>query len=279
MEQKPNRNGWNATLKSKCEYLRDIQDKSLIPNCWFIFFIDGKNFSSYLKKYKRPQKPFSDVILKAMDYTLKNLCENIPGVRVGYTQSDEITLLAKYQNEETGEYSDPWYGGRVWKLVSLAASYASVFFNQYLIQEIAKTPASAEDISSMLLGFKAAVFDCKVWNVSEDNDAYAWLSERNIDCIRNSKNQVAQAWMSHKSLLGKSSDECIQLLEEQHGVSWNKDFSEREKYGSLAIKREVTLQGPDGDYTRKKWFIEDGFPMMGQEGVAKFKEFYYGKDN
>ena len=57
-------------------------------------------------------------------------------------------------------------------------------------------------------------FDCKVWDVDNANDAIAWLLFRNIDCIRNSKQQTAQTYLPHKELVGLHTDEQITLLKE-----------------------------------------------------------------
>ena len=52
--------------------------------------IDGKAFHTFTRGF---QKPFDEVLGNAMIRTMKYLCENIQGCKLGYTQSDEITLL------------------------------------------------------------------------------------------------------------------------------------------------------------------------------------------
>lgn len=64
-----------------------------------IIRIDGKAFHTFTKGF---QKPFDTVLMKSMKHTMKKLCEEIQGCVLGYTQSDEITLvLTDYARIET----------------------------------------------------------------------------------------------------------------------------------------------------------------------------------
>ena len=66
--------------------------------------IDGKAFHSFTRGFK---KPFDEVLVKSMQDTMKYLCENIQGCVLGYTQSDEITLvLVDYQDRESCAWFD-----------------------------------------------------------------------------------------------------------------------------------------------------------------------------
>ena len=66
--------------------------------------LDGKAFHTFTRGF---QKPFDDVLIKSMQDTTKYLCENIQGCVLGYTQSDEITLiLVDYKNLDTAAYFD-----------------------------------------------------------------------------------------------------------------------------------------------------------------------------
>lgn len=55
-----------------------------------IIRIDGKAFHTFTRGFK---KPFDDILVKTMQDTMKYLCENIQGCVLGYTQSDEISLV------------------------------------------------------------------------------------------------------------------------------------------------------------------------------------------
>ena len=60
-----------------------------------IIRLDGKAFHTFTRGFR---KPFDPLLIKTMQATMKYLCENIQGCVLGYTQSDEITLvLVDYQ--------------------------------------------------------------------------------------------------------------------------------------------------------------------------------------
>ena len=58
---------------------------------------------------------------------MKYLCENIQGCVLGYTQSDEITLILVDYKKLT---SNAWFDYKVQKMSSIAASMATLSFNE-----------------------------------------------------------------------------------------------------------------------------------------------------
>lgn len=62
----------------------------LTPRTPVIIRLDGKAFHTFTRGFN---KPFDMVLVKTMQETMKFLCENIQGCVLGYTQSDEITLV------------------------------------------------------------------------------------------------------------------------------------------------------------------------------------------
>lgn len=86
--------------------------------------IDGRSFHTFTRKF---QKPFDEVLIKSMQDTMKYLCENIQGCVMGYTQSDEITLILVDYKKLT---SDAWFDYEVQKMCSVSASIATMAFNQ-----------------------------------------------------------------------------------------------------------------------------------------------------
>lgn len=89
-----------------------------------IIRIDGKAFHTFTKHF---HKPFSEVMSAAMQETTLQLCKNIQGCVLGYTQSDEITLvLQDYQELNTAA----WFDYEIQKLCSISASMATYYFNK-----------------------------------------------------------------------------------------------------------------------------------------------------
>lgn len=95
-----------------------------------IIRLDGKAFHTFTRGFN---KLFDEAMCNAMQETMKYLCENIQGCVLGYTQSDEITLvLIDYQKLTT----DAWFDYNVQKICSVAASMATLIFNRRFQEQI-----------------------------------------------------------------------------------------------------------------------------------------------
>jgi tRNA(His) 5'-end guanylyltransferase len=140
---------------------------------------------------------------------------------VGYTQSDEISLIL--YSDKIG--SQVFFDGKVQKLVSVMASMATLFFQEGLREfkpEIKNT---------------TAFFDCRVWTVPNKEEAVNTLVWREIDATKNSVSMAARHYYSHKVLhnLGRAD---MQELLFQKGINWN-DYPDEFKRGSYFMRRTV----------------------------------------
>jgi tRNA(His) 5'-end guanylyltransferase len=235
--------------------------------------IDGKAFHTFTRGFN---KPFDEVLMKAMQETMKYLCENIQGCVFGYTQSDEITLvLVDYQTLTTSA----WFDYEVQKLSSIAASMATMVFNKEFnkaVEEFYKTiePLRYErkfddfNKSVDLLRVydealnKGAMFDARCFNVPKE-EVTNFVYWRQLDATRNSIQMVGQANFSHRELQGKSCNQIQDMLHEQKGINWN-DFPTSQKRGSACIKQDgkwvvdlemPILKGEDREYVDKLIYI------------------------
>ena len=71
-------------------YYEQVPKTRLVRRTPVAIRIDGKAFHTFTRGF---QKPFDPLLMKAMQHTMKYLCENIQGCVFGFTQSDEITLI------------------------------------------------------------------------------------------------------------------------------------------------------------------------------------------
>ena len=111
-------------------YYEQVPKARLVRRMPVAIHIDGKAFHTFTKGFK---KPFDEVLIKSMQKTMKYLCENIQGCVLGYTQSDEITLiLVDYKTLE----SSAWFDYEVQKMCSISASMATMAFNRAFEKEI-----------------------------------------------------------------------------------------------------------------------------------------------
>lgn len=255
------------SLEDKCLYYRGLNDNRLMPNVPVLVMVDGRGFSKLIKN--RFTKPFDDDFISIMNDVAKTLCEKVQGVKCAYVQSDEISLLLDDSVE-----GDLFFGGRLCKMLSIIPSIATAKFQQCMIAlDVARED---NDIMGAIYNGQLYQFDCKVWTVPNKNDAYAWFLYRQIDCIRNSKQQVAQTYCSHRSLLNKDADEQIAYLKEQKGIDWEKDYDDGEKYGRFVVKFPLTQSkyipelNKAVEYTRDVWTVMNAFPLTDEENKKKF---------
>lgn len=211
--------------------------------------IDGKAFHTFTRGFK---KPFDDILIKSMQETMKYLCENIQGCVLGYTQSDEITLILQdYKTFET----QAWFDYEVQKMCSISASMATMAFNKFFNTEV--TNASATEDNDTLITYlkalnKGAMFDSRCFNIPKE-EVTNLLFWRQLDATRNSIQMLGRAYYSHKELHGKNSSEIQDMLIEK-GINWN-DCQTYLKRGSCCIKDK------DGH-----WFIDKNIPIFKNEG-------------
>lgn len=261
------------------EFYETIPKTRLMRRCPVAIRIDGRAFHTFTRGF---DKPFDEVLVKSMQSTMKYLCENIQGCVFGYTQSDEITLiLLDYQTLDT----DAWFDYEVQKMCSIAASMATMAFNNYFTIEVnnfANTNGIApigyfnNENDPLVKRFatycaardKGAMFDARVFNIPKEEvtNLVYW---RQLDAARNSVQMVGQANFPHKELQGKSCNDIQDMLMTQKGINWN-DFPTYLKRGSACIKKEKVVNvdyAPSNGViatvtTRPGWEIDLDMPML-----------------
>lgn len=186
----------------------------LLPMC---VRLDGNNFSRFTKGLARPyDKRLSDLMVALTNYLVRET-----GASIGYTQSDEISLVCYSDTFKSQVYFD----GRKQKIESVLAAKASVFFNKLLPEHI---PEKAD---------WSPVFDCRVWNVPTKVEAVNTLLWREQDATRNSITMAAHEYYSHNELFKKNTKEMQAMLLDKD-VNWN-DYPAFFKRGSFVQKRKV----------------------------------------
>lgn len=242
-----------------------------------ILRLDMRAGHSFTKGFERP---FDEVFIKTIQETAKYLCENIQNCKLSYQQSDEITLLlVDYEKINT----DCFFEYRVDKLCSIAASMATMKFNQvfkelsyresenleiicrknpYLENRDCLTKISNVHINS---AEKGAMFDCRCFNIPKEEvtNCIYW---RQLDASRNSIQMVGQANFSHKELQNKSCNDIQDMLITQKGINWN-DFPTYQKRGSCCVRNHM-ISEPYGNRMLDKnageneWIIDKNIPIF-----------------
>ena len=243
------------------DYYESRSKTRLIRRMPVIVRLDGKAFHTFTKGF---EKPFDMVMVKAMQETMKYLCENIQGCVLGYTQSDEITLvLIDYQNLN----SDAWFDYEVQKLCSVSASIATFAFNRAFVKHVTDYLYNLEVYDELLISAynraskEGAFFDARCFNIPKE-EVTNCLLWRQQDATRNSIHMTGRAYFSHKQIEGLNSNDIQNLLFQEKGINWN-DLPTTLKRGSCCIKKyrqtmNQTLRG--------YWCIDDEIPIFKDEG-------------
>ena len=235
--------------------------------------IDGKAFHTFTRGF---QKPFDEVLGNSMVKTMEYLCKNIQGCVFGYTQSDEITLLLIDYKQLN---SEAWFDYQTQKVCSIAASMATMAFNEAFQKEVHKfhnehcqvdehlgycTNHWDSEENEKLYGIyckklRTALFDARVFSIPKE-EATNLVYWRQLDATRNSIQMVGQANFSHNELQGKSCNMIQDMLLTQRDINWN-DYPTRWKRG-VAWKRSIgvdydmpVLKGEDRKYVDEVIFV------------------------
>ena len=245
------------------DFYEQIPKTKLMRRCPVAIRIDGKAFHTYTRHFKRP---FDSVLMRAMQETMKYLCENIQGCVLGYTQSDEITLiLVDYEKIN----SSAWFDYEVQKLCSVSASMATMRFNQVfarLVQEVKEE--GTEEPKYIKVLDKAceagAMFDSRCFNIPKE-EVTNLIYWRQLDASRNSIQMVGHANFSQKQMHGKSTGDIQDMLMLEKNINWN-DFPVACKRGSCCIRGQAdeNTSCTDGSRTENSrgWVIDNDIPIF-----------------
>lgn len=260
------------TLGTRMKEYEFVSKTYLVRRLPVIIRLDGKAFHTLTRGL---DKPFDMEFVNIMQHTMLKLCENIQGCVLGYTQSDEITLvLIDYQNRDTCA----WFDNQIQKMVSISASMATLYFNQELSRLLKnvrdeiikldeglpidqhyielKTKWASKEFKGV---FDARVFNLPQWEVVNN------LIWRQQDATRNSINAVAQSLFPHKQLQGINVKDLQNKMLTEKDVNWN-NYATTLKRGCCAIKdhegkwyidNEIPIFTEDRNYIDRLVFIED----------------------
>lgn len=243
------------------EYYENRSKSYLTRRTPVIIRIDGCHFHSFCRGLRKPYDP---TFIKAMQLTTKDLCENIQGCKIGYVESDEISLLlTDYDTLRT----EAWFDYSVQKICSVAASMAAMYFNKHwskLVEEFYEENVEDnwhededERYYNDVLKKKVELggyFDARAFNLPESEIVNYFIWRQN-DATRNSIQGLAQANFSQKQLQGLNNSQLQDKLHEEKSINWN-NCSVVEKRGTC-VKRNVT----EG---KSNWIIDTNIPIFTQ---------------
>jgi len=261
------------TLGDRMKMFEEIEaGRKFMPLLPVVARIDGRTFHTFTRGLERPfDATFSKIMEDVMVFLTKET-----NALMGYTQSDEITLVWDSQDTK----SQIFFDGRISKMNSQLAALASIMFFKLVSERLPKEYAD-----------KLPTFDSRVWQVPNQTEAANVFLWREWDATKNSVSMAARAHFSAKALFGKKRQEMMDMLFEK-GINWN-DYPIHFKRGVYAQKRSVTRNftpeelvklpdkhaakiNPELKVVRSEWKKVD-MPIFGsimnREGVIFNKEF------
>jgi len=206
------------TMGDWCKWLeRNFSPDVMIPTLPVIIRLDGNNFSKWTIGL---EKPFDEKLTQLMTETVQFLVQETNAV-VGYTQSDEITLILYSSDRKSSIYND----GKKQKILSKLTAKCVNFFNE-------RRKELLPDHN------KVAVFDARIYQTPTLHDAAVQLLWRENDATKNSVAMLAQSLFSHKSLENLNGSQMQDRMMLEEGVNWN-DYPAKFKRGTY-VKRIKT---------------------------------------
>jgi tRNA(His) 5'-end guanylyltransferase len=213
--------------------------RALLPRrTYTVLRVDGRAFHTYLRGAVRP---FDEAFAADMDAVAAAMCKEITGAFLAYVQSDEISIVAAdFRSTST----EPWFGGVVAKWTSIGAAIATAELN-------ARRPG------------RRALFDARVFTLSDPVEVANYLVWRQRDATRNSIVMAGQAHFPHRSLHGQDTGQIQERLWAERGVNWNR-YPDGFKRGRVAT-RVVGFRDsehPERGRAPRSWWAAEPAPVF-----------------
>lgn len=261
------------SLGDRMKKYENITRTHLTPRTPVIIRLDGRAFHTFTRGF---MKPFDRIFVQSMQETMRFLCENIQGCVLGYTQSDEITLvLVDYQNLD----SNAWFDNNIQKITSVSASMATLAFNRIFQSMMYSTKIAesefelykreGESIQDAIRRYFeklntaanfGAMFDSRCFNLPKEEVTNCLLWRQN-DATRNSIEAMGQAYFSASRLHGKTCSMIQDMLMTEKGINWN-DLPVTLKRGCCCIRVKRTIEVNGEQIERAAWEIDNDIPIF-----------------
>lgn len=194
---------------------QDIKLKNNVHETYCVIRLDGKGFSKFTKKHF---EALFDTDLRGFFLECATqLLEEIDNSKFAYAQSDEISIIIPPLPPD----ANFWFGGRIQKITSVAASLLTKFFNDVFKNE-----------------YEGAAFDARIFQLPTEIELINYLRFRQKDSFRNYINKVAQHQLGKKKILNISAKElAVKLYDKnyENHILFQPEFA----YGTF-LNKEIT---------------------------------------
>lgn len=205
--------------------------------------LDGRGFHQWTRK-TGCERPFDHRLGALMARTLQAVCEEMGVAVFGYTQSDEMSVLVRGDLGEPG--TQEWFDGRVEKICSLTASFATRAFNEW------------NDFPKRF----PAYFDARVVALPAES-LPAYFIWRQNDAVKNSLSMLAQSLYTPAELHGKRRADLHELCF-QKGVNWG-TLPIPDRRGRAVYRVAVEKTGRNGEIVVRHAFrVDEAIPVFAE---------------
>lgn len=229
--------------------------RTILPRrTYTLIRVDGRAFHSFLR---HAAKPYDYGFMRHMDDVTSALCAEVGGAVLGYTQSDEISVLA---TDFGSVHTQPWFGGVVQKIVATAAATATAALSMHYFWNAPARPPT---------------FDARVFTLADPVEVANYFVWRQRDAVRNSISMAGQAEFSHSSLHGLNGARIQERLWSEKGINWN-DYPDGAKRGRICQRvtgpEDVTWtdkrtgEARTEQATRSRWVVEAAPHFVAEAG-------------
>lgn len=222
----------NIEIGTRMKEQYEVRSQTYLPRRTYVIIrVDGKAFHTYTRNC---QRPFDPALAQIMDETAVFMCSQIQGAKLGFVQSDEISILLTDFDEIN---TDMWFDGGVQKIVSVSASLATAGFEK-------ARPRWSGTLEP------GALFDSRVFIIPDRIEVANYFVWRQQDASRNSVQMLAQSHYTQPELHGKNSADLHDMIHAKGG-NWN--------YEPVRFKRGAAVIDKQG------WFADQHTPVFTAE--------------
>lgn len=231
-----------------------IDGKKTILNCRepAMIYLNMCAFNTVVKSLDRP---YDGIFYDAMRNALTSLCNNLHGCIFGYTASNAIAVILATKPNAT-----PWVGYNAQKMSSIAASIATVAFNNRFKELCSVLDDKDKEQYTALLN-KPMYFDAVSVNVPANRaaDMIYWLQR---DRNRHAVQELGRCYYNRRELLGLSNGEIIAKLANEQEV----DFHSM----PTMFKRGIACYKVPKEPAGTAWAIDENLPFYDNTESKRF---------